>query len=294
MTDVDERPATPRQASSTQTFPTRRISFEDRLAELPRHFAGDGDLISSHLMAALSSVFPPGEELFVRSVRHYRDRITDPVLQRQVANFIGQEATHGREHRALNERLGELGYPVARYEASTARAIAFNERHSSPLVNLAITAALEHFTATLAELTLRDEDVRHQLGHPSISDVFVWHAFEELEHKSVAFDVYRAVGGDETQRVASMRRTRRVFITRLTLQTLGSMLRDRDTYRPRRLWASIQAARRSALFSRQTWRALTAYDRHGFHPRDIESDELLEAWRERLFGDHGTLRDRVA
>ncbi|NLV54340.1 MAG: metal-dependent hydrolase, partial [Acidimicrobiales bacterium] len=66
-----------------------------------RHFA-DGDLVMSHVVSVLSGLFPEGEDYFVRSVRHFRDRIDDPVLKKQVAGFIGQEAIHGREHRDLN------------------------------------------------------------------------------------------------------------------------------------------------------------------------------------------------
>ena len=140
--------------------PTRRISFEESLQDLPRHFAADGDLILSHLAAALSSVFPDGEDFFVRSVRHYRDQITDPELKRQVAGFIGQEAMHGREHRALNDRLDELGYPTKTFERLTKRGLALRERVAPPMSNLAATAALEHFTATLAELLLTSDEAR--------------------------------------------------------------------------------------------------------------------------------------
>ena len=52
-----------------RTVPTRRISFEESLEALPKHFAGDDDLIASHLAAVLSAVFPDGEDFFVRSVR---------------------------------------------------------------------------------------------------------------------------------------------------------------------------------------------------------------------------------
>ena len=90
--------------------PTRRMSFEESLADVPRQFAGD--LVSSHVAAALSAVFPEGEDFFVRSVRRFREEITDPELKRQVAGFIGQEAMHGRQHRAFNDRLAELGYPT--------------------------------------------------------------------------------------------------------------------------------------------------------------------------------------
>ena len=96
---------------------TRRIRFAYPQGSLDKHYV-DGDLVMSHVVAVLSATFPPGEDFFVRSVRHFSDEITDPELKRQVAGFIGQEVTHGREHRALNRRLQEMGYPtrrVARY-----------------------------------------------------------------------------------------------------------------------------------------------------------------------------------
>ncbi|MCB0976249.1 MAG: metal-dependent hydrolase, partial [Acidimicrobiales bacterium] len=131
-------------------MPTRRISFEESLAELPRHFAQDGNVVSSHVLANLSSVFPDGEDFFVRSVRHYRSEITDPTLKKQVNGFIGQEAMHGREHRVFNDRLAELGYPTKRMERFTKWGLELRTRKAPPMANLATTAALEHFTATLA------------------------------------------------------------------------------------------------------------------------------------------------
>src|SRR6476660_1381840 len=122
--------------------PTRRISLEESFRSVPKHFAADGDLILSHVAASLSAVFPDGEDYFVRSVRHYRSQITDPELKRQVAGFIGQEAMHGREHRALNHRLAELGYPTRTFERLTKRGLALRERIASPAANLAATAAL--------------------------------------------------------------------------------------------------------------------------------------------------------
>src|SRR3954469_16809270 len=114
-------------------IPTRRISFEESLQDLPRHFAADGDLILSHVAAALSAVFPDGEDFFVRSVRRYRDQIEDPELKRSVAGFIGQEAMHGREHRAFNDRLDELGYPVKRFERFTKWGLETREKIMPPI-----------------------------------------------------------------------------------------------------------------------------------------------------------------
>ena len=132
-------------SNADRKVPTRRISFEESLEDLPRHFAADDDLIMSHAIAVLSGVFPDGEDFFVRSVRHFRYEVTDPELKRQVGGFIGQEAIHGREHRALNDRLDQLGYPTKRVERVIKWALTTRERFMSPKSNLAETAALEHF-----------------------------------------------------------------------------------------------------------------------------------------------------
>ena len=98
-------PAMSGSVTGQRRVPTRRVDFQDRFEHLPRHFAADGDLIISHLAASFSSVFPDGEEFFVRAVRRFRGQISDGELAGDVAGFIGQESTHGRQHRLFNERL---------------------------------------------------------------------------------------------------------------------------------------------------------------------------------------------
>lgn len=287
------------QTSQSQTsnaerkVPTRRISFEESLRELPRHFADDGDLVLSHVAAGLSAVFPDGEDFFVRSVRHYRDRITDPELKRQVAGFIGQEALHGREHRAFNDRLAALGYPTKRFETLTRKGLELRERVAPPIANLAATAALEHFTATLAELVLSNDEVRGLFGHDEVRNLFTWHALEESEHKAVAFDVYKAVGGSERMRVWTMKALRIGFVLGMVVQVIVSLLGDRAAYRPRTLVRSLRRLRRSPILSAALWRQLKDYDRPDFHPDDQDTDALVEEWRERLFGSAGTLNDKL-
>jgi len=274
--------------------PTRRISFEASLQDLPRHFGADGDLITSHLAAGLSAVFPDGEDFFVRSVRHFRDQITDPELKRQVAGFIGQEAMHGREHRAFNDRLDQLGYPTKHVERITKWGLATRERLLSAKSNLAVTAALEHFTATLAELVLTDEGTRQQFGHQEVQNLFLWHALEESEHKAVAFDVYKAVGGSERTRVMTMNFLRFGFVAAMTLQVLVSLAGDRETYRRGKLRGSWRRFRQSAIMQRELWLQLKDYNRSDFHPDDRDTSALVERWREELFGQHGTLKDKLA
>ena len=119
----------------------RRIRFSYPTGSLQRHFV-DGDLVMSHVVAHLSALFPEGEDFFVRSVRRFADQITDPELKSRVQGFIGQEVSHGREHRALNERLQQMGYPTRRIDRITHRDFKRFERLLSPLTCLAITAAI--------------------------------------------------------------------------------------------------------------------------------------------------------
>lgn len=274
--------------------PTRRISFEESLQDVPRHFAANGDLILSHVAASLSAVFPDGEDFFVRSVRQFRDQVTDPVLKRQVAGFIGQEAVHGREHRAFNDRLDQLGYPTKAFERFTRRGLALRERVAPPKSNLASTAALEHYTAVLAELLLSNQDARGLFGDEQVKGLFLWHALEESEHKAVAFDVYKAVGGSERMRVFTMNLVTVGFLATMAVQVVVSLLRDPATYRPARLWRSLRTARRSPFMRREVWRQLRDYNRPDFHPDDRDTTELVERWRRELFGDDGSLNDRLA
>lgn len=282
------------RSTEARAVPTRRVSFEESLQTLTRHYAADEDLVLSHLFASMSAVFPDGEDFFVRSVRYFRDRITDPELQRQVAGFIGQESVHGREHRAFNRRLAQLGYPTLQVERVTRWGLRNRERVFTPTANLAATAALEHFTATLAELALTDEVAQTLPGDPNVRDLFLWHALEESEHKAVAFDVYRAVGGSERTRVLTMKGLRIGFVVGMALQMAVSLATDPASYEQGRLRASWRRFRRTPMFRREIWDQLCDYDRPDFHPDDRDTTELVEHWREVLFGEQGTMVHRLA
>ena len=281
-------------SNPARDVPTRRISFDTALADLPKHFAADEDVIQSHLAAALSGVFPDGEDFFVAAVRNYRNQITDPDLLRQVNGFIGQESMHGRVHRSFNARLSELGYYTKFAERRTRFMIRQQQRIMSNERQLALTAALEHFTATLAELLLREPKARQLLGHEAARQVFVWHALEESEHKAVAFDVYRAIGGSERIRVQVMRQTRFLFVAVTAFQVALAVLADPKSRQRGVLRQSIWLFRRSPLWDRSVWEQLKDYDRPDFHPDDSDTSELVAEWREALFGVSGELQDNLS
>lgn len=271
----------------------RRVDLAASFDAVPKFFAADEDPVMSHLLAVLSAVFPDGEEFFVRSVRRFRDQISDADLRRQVAGFIGQEAVHGREHRAFNDRLHELGYPTKRIERLVSWGLAVRERIMSPASNLAATAAFEHFTATLAELLLVDEELRALIDSQPVMDLFAWHALEESEHKAVAFDVYRAVGGSERMRVVTMNVITVGFLAGVATHVVISMLGDRETRRGGGIAASLARFRHSPLMRREVWRRLRAYNRRDFHPDERDTAPLVARWRAELFGARGRMTERL-
>jgi uncharacterized protein len=248
---------------------------------LPKYFVAD-DPVRSHIAAMLSAVFPEGEDFFVRSVRNYRDRITDPELKEQVKGFIGQEALHGREHRAFNERLQELGYPTRFVDRRVKHGLWFLGKVAPKRTQLAVTAALEHYTATLAEVILREDGARDEFRSPEVRTLFSWHALEETEHKSVAYDVFQHVCGKRYVRVGVMYACHVGFLVGMAAATILSIALDREARRPRRLVRSLRSLRTHPFFQRSIVERLRDYDRKDFHPDDHDTAELLAHWRTEL------------
>lgn len=273
-------------------IPTRRIDFGFGEVDLHRHFMA-GDLVSSHVVAVLSCLFPEGEDFFVQSVRNYRDQIIDPELSAQVKGFIGQEAIHGREHRAFNSALGDLGYPVRFLDGRVRILLSILAKVAPKSYQLALTAALEHYTATLAEILLTTEFLDTDTDIAEVRELFYWHAIEENEHKSVAFGVFQAVCGKERVRVNIMRATTVGFLMAIISGTVVSLAFDPDARDMTRLRSSFSKLRRNPLLTRRTVALIREYNRRGFHPEDRDTTALLTTWRERLFGADGQLNHKL-
>ena len=178
---------------STTTLPTPSdltITPRDRKFERseldPRLWHG-GRVEATAIYNALSTTFPAGEAYFVESVRAFREG-TPPKLAQEIKGFTTQEAIHSREHAAFNRRAADSGYDLSKLEAQVERRLAIT-RTKPPIVSLAATMALEHFTAILAHELLKDP--RHLAGaDKDAADLWLWHACEEIEHKGVAYDTW--------------------------------------------------------------------------------------------------------
>jgi len=146
-----------------------------------------GRVEATAIYNALSTTFPVGEAFFVESVRKFRDE-APPRLAEEIKAFTTQEAIHSREHDAFNKRAAKAGYDLSKLEAQVEKRLAVT-RSRPPIVSLAATMALEHFTAILAHQLLANP--KHLAGGDvETADLWRWHACEEIEHKGVAYDTW--------------------------------------------------------------------------------------------------------
>jgi predicted metal-dependent hydrolase len=135
---------------------------------------------------------------------------------------------------------------------------------------------------------LTDERAQQMLGASTIRSLLLWHAYEESEHKAVAFDVYRAVGGTERRRIRVMRCTTLVFTLCIARNTLVSLVTDRDTRNLARLVRSIAELRHSPFLNTRTLERIRAYNTPGFHPNDVDTADILAKWHPELFSVSAT------
>ena len=247
----------------------------------PRYWYG-GDPAKTHLMNALSTTFPEGEAFFVRSVQHYRDQIDDPELRDQIRSFGGQEGVHAHEHDKHVKILVEQGYrwiPVLNQHA--AREMAFYNRHL-PRFALALTAALEHLTAIMAHRALADPEYWAAPMHPDMAALWQWHAMEEAEHKSVAFDVLARVSGSYPLRVLAMLVASLGLLTDSLVRWIYFTAKDGQLANPGRWLTTFRFLWGRNGMYRSLIPAYLCWYRREFHPWQQDDQSLIEACRDRL------------
>ncbi|KEF29920.1 hypothetical protein D777_03096 [Marinobacter nitratireducens] len=277
----DKTTAAPSGASQTPdnvTIKPQRMGFEfDQ--KVPRYWL-DNSYTLSHMMNALSVLFPQGEQFFVDSVRAYRDQIKDPKLKEEVRGFIGQEAMHSLEHIAMNQHVRDQGMPVEEMEKHLEVVLGIAKklpkRHQ-----LAITCALEHMTAMMADMLLERSDVREDMDE-SMRPLWVWHAIEETEHKAVTYDVFQQVGGTYAERALYQVFTTGALFVMASYFTGRMMLNDPKHFSVKdgvkglwRMWG------KDGTFSSliPTW---LEYFKPNFHPWDHDNSELIGRFKAQI------------
>lgn len=259
------------------TITSRNLNVA-RDAVNPRWWHG-GDPVATAFFNALSATFPQGETFFIEAVRRFRDQV-EPRLQEQIALFVQQEAMHTREHVAFNRLIKSAGYDTAAMDAYTRQRIDI-ARARHPVAQLAVTVALEHFTAIMAHSLLTEPDPLP--GAPrDVVKLWQWHAIEEIEHKGVAFDTYLSA----TRNLSGLRRwTIRCQVMlligfqfwRSNFRHMADFFRQDGINTPRTWWKVMRFLLVRPGMLRKIFRPYLSFYRSDFHPWLHDDRSLIAA-----------------
>ncbi|NJM49480.1 MAG: metal-dependent hydrolase [Sphingomonadales bacterium] len=258
--------------------------FRTNQPETPRRHWVRGDPFASAFFNALSAVFPAGEAFMIRSIKPWHKN-TPPQLSADIRQFVEQEAGHSREHDVMNDSLTAAGYDIEPLQQVIRNFVGCFE-NSSAQTRLCATMCIEHLTAIVAAEVM-DKDHHLQDSDYGLRELWLWHAVEEIEHKSVAFDAWQYAVRDWSgpRRYA----VRTAFLTLITIsflinRTRGQMeLLRQDGFG---FWKSLTGLIRSGFgkggIGRNSIRPWLSFFRPGFHPWNIDDRHLIEKGETRL------------
>jgi len=248
---------------------------------LPRHWFG-GDPFKTRYFDANSLLTPEGERYFIHCVRDYRGQVGDAQQAEDLRNFIYQEGQHSLVHNRFNQLLQAQGIDTAAVEGRARRWFERYRRWLSPRLNLALTAAYEHFT-TINALAYAPSVALLQPAEPRVLAMYLWHGVEEIEHRAVAYELARGEAG-----VGYLTRILALFylLTAYTVQqtlTVNHMLAA-DGYgffQRLRLWlGGLRWLYGPGGFYTPLLREYFAWYRPGYHPAQIPLPQRHRHWIE--------------
>jgi uncharacterized protein len=239
-----------------------------------------GSAVATAVSNGINLLFPAGERFFVRSVHHYLATIDDAELLAQVKAFFKQEGHHAKAHDDLNAVLRSQGFAVDAFLARYTAVMSWLEARNPPKLNLAATAASEHFTAILAHGAF----TRGMLDKaaPAMRQLLAWHAAEEIEHKAVAFDVLQRVDDSYWLRVGGLAYAT-IALAAFWIWGSSTLLRQ-EKLGWRELRRQLRLMRQQDPLIRRVFVAgIKQYIRRDFHPRNTADERLAAEW----FAAHG-------
>ncbi len=263
----------------------RKVNFKFE-KPFPKHWYNDNP-IATHFMNAQHLAFPDGEKFFIRSVKAFAEVYkNDPELKRRVDNFIGQEGTHYAEHQKFWDIMESQDLQPMKF-VDFFRKTAWNgienwartsltKNNFGNKIALSVTVALEHYTAMLAESGIINKDITENMPQ-EMKDLFMWHAAEEIEHKSIPFDVLKRVDDSYALRVGGMAIATWGLWFYLAVGTAVLTYNDKDVKAkdiPKDLISFLSRFRQS--FGGTLTKQFGEYFRRDFHPDQIDNYHLAE------------------
>ncbi|MEQ8748089.1 metal-dependent hydrolase [Pyruvatibacter sp.] len=140
---------------------------------------------------------PYFERYLIRSMSTAKKHITDERLRADMSAITGQEAHHAKNFLAFNKKLATR-YPRVAQLDERARVFFTHRAKTDDLKRLVgFTSGYETFTFLAGMIILANYEKWLQDSDPTIKALWVWHQVEEVEHGAVAFEVYKALYGEQ-------------------------------------------------------------------------------------------------
>ncbi|AHI67171.1 metal-dependent hydrolase [Burkholderia thailandensis] len=191
----------------------RHVKFD--FAKTPIQWI-EGDPESTHIINTLNLLFPEGELWFCRVYNKALPLITDAALRADADGFLRQEAVHSRSHGGVlkhyYERHGidtkpftqRINWLFTKVLGEKPLGLKIGHTRFWLRQQLAVIASLEHFFGYLGNWVLHARGLDDGRADPTVVDLLRWHGAEEVEHRTVAFDIYRHLGGNYVERSIHM------------------------------------------------------------------------------------------
>lgn len=223
---------------------------------------------------SVSLLMPFVEPYVVRSVGAVRDQLDQP-LHDVADDFCRQELQHQRQHRRFNAAVTRDSAALRRIERGAKATYGWLSRRGSSSFHLAFAAGSETIAFAIARWTESHFRVLFDDADEVVSTLFLWHLAEEVEHKTVAFDVYRAVGGSRLKYLAA------ALLSAVLLGVFTIAGTTVMAVRARRAWLPVTWFRLTKWSITLTFEILadvfaSAMPRH--HPSDFTDPVLLSSW----------------
>lgn len=178
--------------SDTMTVRKMQFEFAD---DLPIVFIED-DPFMSYVFVGTWMLLPYLEPYLMKSMRAALPSVRDPKLERDLQQFCAQEGQHYQQHARANDviRTHKPGFAGLKgiEEQIAAEYRSFLESKSLRF-NLAYAEGFEAITAASSRAQMESGLFDHMRG--PLRELMLWHIMEELEHRTVAFEVYEHVCG---------------------------------------------------------------------------------------------------
>lgn len=262
----------------------RMVRFD--WSETPLHWV-PGDPFSTHMMNVLHLLLPEGERHFIKAVLEASSLVDDPELEAAIKPFIQQESWHAWAHQVVLDHLSSQGIDTQGYTDRLGKTLSRTlgdppKFFPAPLRRwwlyrrLADVAALEHFTAVLGQWVLTNRGLDYAKADPMMLDLLRWHGAEEVEHRSLVYDVYQNVCGSYPIRALSMLMTAPLFVGWWIAGARYLMAQD-PTIDIKWTWREWRRAARAYLLP-GPWKLLVTvpirYMRPGHHPNGEASTQM--------------------